>query len=99
MRWWAVDKDTGREEETRGIFGYHVSGRPIQYAGPIKPNVDQAETIRRSRRGWRRENVSRSHSVVDAQPLAGDANEASMQKAPLCCERKIISKPFTYMII
>jgi len=44
--WWSViDKDEGREEKTRGIFGYRVSDRSIQYAGPIKLNVDRAETI------------------------------------------------------
>lgn len=49
MRWWVINKNEGREEEIRSIFGYRVSGRSIQYAGPIKLNVDRAETIRRSR--------------------------------------------------
>lgn len=66
-----IDKNEEREEETRGIFGYRVSGRPIQYAGPMKPNVDRAETIRR---GWQRENVSRNRSVVNVQPRWGSFN-------------------------
>lgn len=49
MRRWVIDEDEGRDEEIRGIFDYRVSGRSIQYVGPIKPNVDRAETIRRSR--------------------------------------------------
>lgn len=64
----------GEQRKFEAYSAASVSGWSIQYAGPIKPNVGRAETIRRSRRGWRRENVSRNRSVVNAQLCRGSSN-------------------------